>query len=136
MFKKIRLFLLVGLVIVLSGCTIKQNIDTTGDEILNQNNKIGLEVVFDGNDIREFEFDFEEGMNALNLLDKSGLEVQMKEYDFGAFVEGIDGVGGGGENKYWIYYVNDETGQVAADQYVLDAGDEVGWSFEEMSDNF
>jgi len=136
MFKKIRLFVLIGLTVVLSGCTFNKKIDSKVNEFLNQNDKIELEVVFDKNNTHNFEFDFESGMSVLMVLEKSGLKLKIQEYDFGSFVEGIDGVGGNGEDKYWVYYVNDEVGQVAADNYMLEAGDNVKWNFEEMNDNF
>ncbi len=59
---------------------------------------------------------------------KNNLQLQTKVYDFGTLVEKI----GDYENtadKVWIYYVNGESGQIAADQMELKAGDLVEWKY-------
>jgi len=54
--------------------------------------------------------------------------VGTKEYDFGILVEEIDGRKNSTE-KAWIYFVNGEAGQVAADQYQLEPEDVVEWKY-------
>ena len=59
---------------------------------------------------------------------KEGMTIDAKQYDFGIFIQGI----GGKENtndKSWIYFVNGEAGNVAADQRILEAGDRVEWKY-------
>ena len=74
---------------------------------------------------------FEEGMNALNILERAGFRLQTKVYSFGTFVEAIDSVQGGEGNRYWMYYVNGTLGSVAADAYAIRPGDRVEWRFEQ-----
>lgn len=51
---------------------------------------------------------------------------------YGVFVESINGVKNGTDNKYWQYYVNDKLGEVAADKKEVKAGDKVEWRFEKV----
>jgi len=53
-------------------------------------------------------------------------------YDFGVFIESINGIKNGDEGKYWQYYINDKLGDSAADKKNLEDGDEVEWRFEEV----
>ncbi len=55
--------------------------------------------------------------------------VTTKQYDFGIFVIGIGDVVTT-EDFGWIYYVNNVSGNVAADKYELQNGDQVQWKFE------
>lgn len=79
-----------------------------------------------------FEFDFEEGQTAYSLLKKleseGKIQITEKEYDFGTFVESINGLENSDEMA-WIYFVNDKSGNVGADQYQLEAGDLVDWRY-------
>lgn len=56
-------------------------------------------------------------------------KVDVKQYDFGVFVTGINGVGGD-TAKGWLYYVNGKAGTVAADQQLVVDGDKVEWKYE------
>ena len=47
------------------------------------------------------------------------------------FVDSISSYEGGTDNKYWIYYVNDESGYVGADKQLVNNGDVILWRFEE-----
>jgi hypothetical protein len=47
----------------------------------------------------------------------------------GVFIESIDEVKNGTENKYWQYWVNGELPMVAADKYRVKSGDRVEWKF-------
>ena len=70
----------------------------------------------------EFSYTAEaEGQSALDLL-KKNTEVQMKEYEFGTFIEGINGVLGD-EKRYWAFYVNREYAKESADKTILQKGD-------------
>ena len=80
---------------------------------------------------KSLNFDYEQGITAFDLLEKSGLEIETKQYDFGIFIESIDSVKNGQDNKYWLYYVNNESPSVAADKMELRAGDKVEFRFEE-----
>ncbi|MFH0749961.1 MAG: DUF4430 domain-containing protein [Candidatus Gottesmanbacteria bacterium] len=67
---------------------------------------------------------------ALSLVaEKKQISLITKQYDFGIFVSGVgDAVT---TNDFgWIYYVNNMSGDVAADKYELKDGDQVEWKFE------
>jgi len=62
-------------------------------------------------------------------LDVKNILYTTKTYDFGIFVESIDGKISG-TDMAWIYYVNDKSGDIASDKYTLKAGDVVEWKYE------
>ena len=57
-------------------------------------------------------------------------EVAVKEYSFGILVEGIDGIAGGTDGKYWIYYLNGTMATVGAGDYSAQPGDIISWRLE------
>ncbi|KKP86592.1 MAG: hypothetical protein UR87_C0015G0003 [candidate division CPR3 bacterium GW2011_GWE2_35_7] len=59
----------------------------------------------------------EDTKNALELL-KSKENVVTKQSSFGEYVNEINGIKGGTDNKYWIFYVNGKMSEVGADDYV------------------
>jgi len=67
------------------------------------------------------------GVSVLDLT-KANYEVEYKESSAGAFIESIDGVRNR-NNTYWIFYVNDTAGTVAADRYILKQGDHAEWLY-------
>jgi hypothetical protein len=77
---------------------------------------------------------FQTGMTAFDLLEYGKLQlnlgVKIKSYDTGIFVEKIGDKIGGQDGKYWLYYVNGEMPQVAADKKILNSGDTVEFKFE------
>jgi hypothetical protein len=96
----------------------------------NQKQQSAEKVFLKVND-KNFEFDYERGITAFDLLERSGLELETKQYDIGALVESIDSVENVQDNKYWIYYVNGESPILSADKMELRAGDKVEFKFEE-----
>lgn len=91
-------------------------------------------VVDYGNGISDsFSIEFIQGMTAFDLLEQSGLVLEIKTYDVGIFIEAINNVKNGQDNKYWMYYVNDEMPMVSADNMEINSGDEVEFKFEESS---
>jgi len=64
------------------------------------------------------------------LAKRENFKVESKVYEgMGVFVESIDGVKNGTENKYWQYWVNGELPPVAADKKEVKKGDKVEWKF-------
>ncbi len=66
---------------------------------------------------------------ALNVAIDNDIDIQTKQYDFGVLVESIDGKVNSAEQA-WIYYINGQSGSVAAIEYELATGDRVEWKFE------
>jgi len=46
------------------------------------------------------------------------------------FVDAISTYENGQDNRYWIYYINGETGMVGADKQPVNNGDLIEWKFE------
>lgn len=99
-------------------------------ETKNSGEKAVLTVIFSEEDTETFEIVLNENSTALNLLKNSGLDMEIKEYDFGAMVESINNKKNGEDSKYWLYYVNGETPMVSVDKYEIKAGDKVDFKFE------
>lgn len=59
-------------------------------------------------------------------------DLQTQQYDFGVMVQSINVYESSAE-KAWIYYVNGESGMIAADQMQLQPGDTVSWRYVEPS---
>ena len=48
----------------------------------------------------------------------------------GEYIDSINGVKGGTDNKYWIYYINGKLSQVGVSEYKLKDKDVIEWKFE------
>lgn len=71
---------------------------------------------------------------ALTLFSEvQGVKVESKQYDFGLFVESVRDLPNA-KDKAWIYFVNGQAGQVAADKYQLKDKDKVEWRYIEPID--
>lgn len=64
-----------------------------------------------------------------NVAERENITLETKQYDFGVFIQKIDKFESTAKNA-WIYYVNGEAGQVAADQYKVKDSDNITWKFE------
>lgn len=62
------------------------------------------------------------------------MDVMKENFDIeedGGFINAIDGIGPvEGEEKAWMYFVNDEMAMVGAGEYELSNGDEVNFDFQ------
>lgn len=85
------------------------------------NNKIGYEI------------EVKDGDTAFSVLkdtlENENIYLEIIQYDFGVFVKKIGELESGAK-KSWIYYVNDVSGDKAADQYTLKENDSVLWKYE------
>lgn len=64
----------------------------------------------------------------VDALSSKGLDLKTKQYDFGVFVESISGYESS-EKMSWIYFINGQSGQVAADKQPVKANDLVEWKY-------
>jgi hypothetical protein len=75
---------------------------------------------------------YKEGISAYDALEIAAREkfltLDTKKYDFGIFVNAIDGVTGNKENG-WLFFVNGKSGDKSADLTTLRPGDSVEWRF-------
>ena len=140
--KKINIFIGIGigLIIIAIWAILPSKIGqlpSKEEAIISQEkpeNKVML-VIDGGEELSEaIEAEFKEGMTAFNLLgneaEKLNLTLKSKTYDIGVFIEAIGNKENGEDGKYWLYYVNGEMPQVAADKQVLIPGDKVEFKFE------
>ncbi len=70
------------------------------------------------------------GKTALELSQESA-KIEVKKYDFGVFVESINGVKPD-EKHFWKLYYNGQESQVGADQLSTSDGDVVEWKIEDI----
>ena len=83
---------------------------------------------------KTFQAEFRDGMTAFDLLEEkteeSNIVLKTKTYDIGILIEAIGDKENGEEEKYWMYYVNDEMPMVSADKKEINAEDKVEFRFE------
>ena len=100
--------------------------------------QIKLKIDFGNNNVNTYSFDLSDSLTAFDILEKAANDndiiLETQQYDFGIFVKSIDGHESTAEMS-WIYFVNGESGQVAADQQILNAGDIVEWHYIPPSGN-
>lgn len=139
--KKITIGIIIGMIIVVGGQLalsnkIKQFIPS---EIIDNRQENAQQEVFliidDGQrSPQNFESKFREGMTAFDLLfektEEKSILLETKTYDIGVLIETIGDAKNGNSGKYWLYYVNGEMPQVAADKKEIKAGDKVEFKFE------
>lgn len=128
------LFALIPLIPTQKTITLQRNSSAEDVQTLESQDKAIIRIDF-GNEIRESEqFEIHKTQTAHSmlaaLLDKKDMPIETEQYDFGIFVKSINGLENTSE-KAWIYYVNGELGQVAADAYDVKSGDIVEWKYVE-----
>lgn len=95
-----------------------------------------LYIINKGNeDINEYQIVISSDSTVFSLLEelsqRNNFEVSSTLYkDMGVFVESIDGLRNGTEDKYWQYWVNDKLGEVAADKKKVEENDKIEWKFD------
>ena len=75
-------------------------------------------------------YEGQDGKTALELL-KEGRDVKTEESSIGVFVTGIDDTENTNE-KFWMFYVDDQLAPLGADQYKTKAGEKIEWRFEKL----
>lgn len=114
---------------------IKRDLNEPETAVLNkqvESEKVFLSIVYSENNKNDFEYDFEKETTAFDILnntaEKENISLDTEHYDFGVFVKAINGKESTAELA-WIYFVNGESGAIAADQHKLSEGDVVEWKF-------
>lgn len=81
----------------------------------------------------EKEFTVYELMQLMMADSKKPFSFVSKEYmGMGHFVESINDIKNNvKENKFWIYYINDESAKIGISHYKIKEGDIIKWKFEE-----
>ncbi|MCP6718794.1 MAG: DUF4430 domain-containing protein [Patescibacteria group bacterium] len=96
--------------------------------------KVNLVIDFGEGEIETFERETKETMTAFDLLkegtEELSLSLETKNYDIGVFIETIGDKKNGQDEKYWLYYINNQPPPVAADKRGIEPGDKVEFRFE------
>ncbi len=135
--KKFAIPLLI--LILASGLFAFKSYNTSKIAVVPENQPTGYEarvtisIDFGNKDIKAYELTVGADDTAFSVLksatETNNIELVTKQYDFGVFVQKIDKFESSAK-KSWIYYVNNESGQIAADQMKLKNGDKVEWVYE------
>ncbi len=69
--------------------------------------------------------------NAMLLLQQNAsLDFKSKDYgSLGFLIEEINGIKNGQQNKYWVYYINDESAKVGISSYIIRSNDIITWKY-------
>lgn len=142
--KKINIFIGIGigLIIITAVCVILSGkisrfVPDREVKISQEKTEKKVMLIIDSGEellSKAIEIEFKEGMTAFSLLsdeiEKLNLTLKFKTYDMGVFIEAIGDKENGEDGKYWLYYVNGEMPQLAADKQLLSPGDNVEFKFE------
>jgi|GEM_PF-2485692 hypothetical protein len=66
------------------------------------------------------------------LVKAAAGKVETKDYSFGKMVNSINGISGGTNNKYWIYFVDGKSASVSADNYKCQGNEKIEWKLLEQ----
>lgn len=94
---------------------------------------INLTINYGNENINSYEITADSTSTAYSVLketlEKENIYYEVQQYDFGVFVKKIGDLESGSK-KAWIYYVNDVSGDKAADSFVVKENDKVLWKYE------
>lgn len=135
---KKKLFYIVSvLLIVLFGIAGLNKYQNKAAEVIvveNVEESIDIELILDYGDDSPLSFPLTvaRGETAFSVLEKvtseNDIALDIQQYDFGVFVKKI-GEKEGSAEMAWIYFINGQSGQVAADQMELSPKDKVEWKY-------
>lgn len=99
-----------------------------------QQEKVLYIIDKENGNINSYQISLPQNSTVFSLLEelakRENFKVESKVYEgMGVFVESIDGVKNGTENKYWQYWLNSELPPVAADKKEVKKGDKIEWKF-------
>lgn len=101
-----------------------------------QEETVSLTLNFGNESSTSYTLPFAQNLTAFDVLketsEKENIPLETQQYDFGVFVKSINDFESTAEMA-WIYFVNGESGQVAADQHELKPQDVVEWKYIEPS---
>lgn len=136
MFKKnVKLFI-ITLIIVVFGVfagilVFNQKVPEKNLQKEQSVEKIDLLVDY-GEDISKiFELEFKQGDTVFDLLQETDLDLEYTEYETGVFIKEISGIKNGQNDKYWLYYINNEMAQKACNKLEVKKGDKIEFRFAE-----
>lgn len=124
---------LVSFFVVFKNYNSKKVSDVPSNQQLGYEARVNITINFGNNKIKTDELVADANDTAFSILkkfaEKENVKLETIQYDFGIFVKKI-GDFESTAKKSWIYYVNDVSGQIAADQQKIKNGDKVEWKYE------
>ncbi|MFC1649435.1 DUF4430 domain-containing protein [Patescibacteria group bacterium] len=137
--KKNRLLILLAsaVIIFFAGVLINRNKPTGRNTEGTQAIQERVSIVIDFADLREksiMTLDYSDAITPFSMLQELAqvgeIELITTQYDFGVFVNSIDGYENTNDLS-WILYVNDQAANTAADKIELEPGATVEWKYTE-----
>lgn len=133
--KKLFSLLLVS-VIFISGCQPEQKkipLSEPTPQILSTDEKrsakIIQHIIFPGSEKEEELIVVRNEESALDILKRTH-HLEIQTYSFGDIVNGVDGISGGKDGRYWIFYINGKQSDVGAGEYKVKDGDTIIWKLQ------
>lgn len=90
----------------------------------------GTESVFQPVVEKTISYEGENGKSALDIL-KATHKTETQESSIGVFVTSIDNTPNQ-DNKYWMFYTDDQLASMSADQYQTKDGEKIEWRYESI----
>lgn len=87
------------------------------------------QVVNEEEDIEYITYTGVNGEDALTTLKGINNSVVTKTSDFGEYVESINGLVGGTDDKYWSFFVDEKLSDVGAGSYIANGEEKIEWKF-------
>jgi len=135
------LFLILVIGISLAGCGKKVVVEKEEERVIGEveeeKEKVTLVLDFGEEKVSSFRgIEVEKGATVFDLLTQvtgdEEIELGMKKFDFGYQVIKI-GEKENGDSLFWVYSVNGEMAEVAADQQEVFDGDIIRWEYQKMN---
>lgn len=108
--------------------------EPTPTQIISKN--IKLKIYYEDGSTTNYETQIDDDESAFDILQAAAnnqeIPLDYQQYDFGVFVKSINGVANTNE-KSWIYFVNESSPEVGADNYSVKDGDVIEWKYIEPS---
>jgi len=123
-------FALIFALLFFSACT---ETGLLNQPVAESGQTVKLHLVVEGKNSIVFNKEIEtaKGTNAFEAM-KANLEVKFTEYEFGPFIEEIEGIKPL-ENEFWALYVNSEMAPKGINAYSLDTDTDIRWKTEPLS---
>lgn len=110
---------------------VKREVIIPPEEVIVES-KATLSIDFGEEIVKTFDLTLGLDDTAFSVLKKTceneNINLEIQQYDFGVFVKKIDDFEST-VDKSWIYFVNGTSGNVAADQYILNPDDVIEWKY-------
>jgi hypothetical protein len=121
------------LLFISSGCALpwQKQVPQSSEQAAQEEAKQMVTLKITDNDGKTYDYpiEYKEGLTAFDLFTWAGVQVTTKQYDFGVYVEAVQGIKGE-KGYFWIYYVNGTPAMQAADKYIVQPNDVIEWKYE------